>query len=164
MQAGDWRRLRGASAFQQGFAMVLLLAVLATLGAASAVVGPLWAEEVRRDKEDDLLRIGQLYAMAIADYHATAPGNVRHFPPDLESLVEDKRFVGVRRHLRKLYPDPLDPKRPWGLLRDPDGGIRGIFCASDQAPLRAAAMTLGGVDLPAARRYADWHFIAKVKP
>jgi type II secretory pathway pseudopilin PulG len=150
---------RGA---QRGFTTVALLAMVALMGVSLAAIGPLWAEEVRREREDELLRIGALYAEAIMRYQRTAPGSAKRFPTTLDALLADTRFVGTVRHLRTLYPDPLEPSRPWGLVRDADGAIRGVFSQSEAAPLRTVQVRLGAVTLAPATRYSDWQFVARI--
>jgi type II secretory pathway pseudopilin PulG len=148
--------------YQRGFSYVAVLAMVALMGLGLAAIGPLWAEEARRDREEDLLRIGQLYVEAIVRYQKASPGSAKRFPPTLEVLLMDTRFVGTVRHLRTLYADPLNPSRPWGLVRDADGGIRGVFSQSDAAPLRTVPLQLGSVTLAPAARYADWQFVARI--
>jgi hypothetical protein len=72
--------------------------------------------------------------------------------------------VVTLRHLRKVYSDPVNPGQPWGLLRDEEGRIRGVHSLSPTAPLAQGAVLLDDAELPAARRYSDWKFIAKAKP
>lgn len=156
MQAGE--RTMGR---QAGFTLVWALAALAIMAAGLSVVGPLWAERARRDREADILRYGRAYALAIAAYRQATPGGVKQYPNSLNELLIDRRFIGTRRHLRRLYPDPLDPQRPWGLIRDSGGGIRGVYLQSSAKPLRREAMALGAVFLPAAWRYDQWHFVAQ---
>jgi type II secretory pathway pseudopilin PulG len=147
---------------QRGFGYVAVLAMVALMGVGGAAIGPLWAEEARREREVDLLRVGRLYAEAIARYQKAAPGSAKRYPPTLEVLLMDTRFAGTVRHMRTLYADPLDPSRPWGLLRDADGGIRGVYSQSEAVPLRTALLQLGAVTLAPAARYSDWQFVARI--
>ncbi|HET7868498.1 MAG TPA: type II secretion system protein [Burkholderiaceae bacterium] len=142
----------------QGFTYVGLLAMLALLGIALSVVGPLWSDAVRREREQDLLRVGRLYAQALGAYQRNGPGSVQPYPETLEALLEDRRHLGTYRYLRQLYPDPIDPSRPWGLVRDSSNGIRGVYSTSALAPLRREALDLGDVTLPAAKSYQEWIF------
>ncbi len=144
-----------------GFTLVWVLAAIAILSVGLAAIGPQWADQARRDREQDLLRVGQLYAQALAHYRAVSPGSLKQYPSDLQQLLLDNRFAGTQRHLRKLYPDPLDPARPWGLMRGPDGGILGVFSQSADAPLRRESLDLEGLVLPIAQRYDEWKFIAR---
>ena len=144
-----------------GFTLVWVLAAIAILSVGLAALGPQWADQAHREREQDLLRVGQLYAQAIARYQALSPGSLKQYPSDLQQLLLDNRFAGTQRHLRKLYPDPLDPSRPWGIIRSPDGGILGVFSQSAAMPLRRAALDLDGLVLEPATRYDEWKFIAR---
>ena len=148
----------------RGFAYVGVLVLVALLGTGLAAIGPLWAQEAQREREDDLLRTGQLYAEAIARYRTLSPGSAKRYPMQLEDLLMDMRFVGTVRHLRVLYPDPMTRQKPWRLIRAPDGGIMGVASQSNDMPLRRTAITLGTVNLAAAQRYTDWHFVATPAP
>lgn len=144
-----------------GFTYVWMLAALAVFSLGLAVVGPRWADDVQRTREQELLRIGALYAKAIAAYRAASPGSLKQYPAELDNLLIDQRMVGTLRHLRQLYPDPFDPARPWGLVYGADGSIRGIYSQSTQQPLRSVPVELDEVSLPAARQYSDWKFIPR---
>ena len=109
-----------------------------------------------------MLRVGGLYAKAIAAYRLASPGSLKSYPSTLESLLVDDRMVSTTRHLRKLYADPLDPSRPWGVVRGPDGTVRGIYSRTEAKPLIDAPVELGVLTLPAAQRYSDWKFVPKV--
>lgn len=153
MQAG-----RGAD--QAGFTYIWALAALTVFAVGLAALGPQFSLEAQRERERELLRIGQLYAEALASYYRASPGSLKQYPNQLELLLEDPRFVGTVRHLRQLYPDPLQPQRPWGLLRDADGGIRGVYSTDARPPLRSAPLQLGSVALPPARHYFEWQFVS----
>jgi type II secretory pathway pseudopilin PulG len=144
---------------QNGFTYVWALMVVALVSVGLSVVGPLWADRAQRDREQDLLRVGRIYAQAIGDYYVATPGTIKKFPQRLEELTEDSRFWGTRRHMRRLYPDPLAPDRPWGLIRDPSGGIMGVYSQSDKKPFASVPLDLGVLNLAAADRYSDWRFV-----
>jgi type II secretory pathway pseudopilin PulG len=158
MRAGD----AVGTSMQRGFTYVWCLAAIAVMGLGLALLGPQWADEARRDKEAELLRIGTLYAEAIASYYHASPGSLKRYPATLEELLVDTRFVGVKRHLRRAYADPLQPSQPWGIVRAADGGVRGVYSQSPNPPLRAEPLDLGVTRLPASARYSDWHFVPKV--
>jgi type II secretory pathway pseudopilin PulG len=147
---------------QRGYTFVAVLALLALCMLGLAIAGPLWSQQVRREREQELLRIGQLYAQAIAAYYQSSPGSLKQYPERLEQLLADNRFVGTRRYLRTLYADPVNPGQPWGLLLDANQRVRGIYSQSGEAPLAGAPLALGDAVLPVLPRYADWKFIAKV--
>lgn len=151
----------GESSRQRGYAFVMVMALVALLALALSHIGPVWVDDARRDREQELLRVGGLYAQAIQDYRAASPGSLKSWPPRLEDLLLDKRFVGTRRHLRNLYPDPLAPGRPWGLIKAPDGGIQGVYSQDTREPFRRGLVELPAATLNPARRYDDWIFIPR---
>lgn len=149
---------------QRGFTYVWMLAAVAILSTGLALIGASWADQAKRERERELLRVGALYAKAIADYYAASPGSLKEYPARIEDLVVDKRMVGTVRYMRKLYLDPLDPSRAWGVVLDAASHVRGVYSQSGDAPLRVEALELGSATLPAAQRYSDWKFIAKTQP
>ncbi len=149
---------------QRGFTYLTVMALVALLGLGLAAIGPMWADAAQREREQELLRVGQLYAQAIGSYRASSPGSVKRYPAQLADLLQDTRFVGTRRHLRKLYADPLNPARQWGLIRAPDGGVAGVYAQDERLPFVRAAQQVGVVQLTAAQRYSDWKFMPKETP
>jgi type II secretory pathway pseudopilin PulG len=140
---------------ERGFTLVVVLVLLAVCMLGLSVAGPMWSQHVRREREQELLRVGALYAQALQDYYTSSPGSVPQFPQRLEDLLTDTRFVGIRHHLRQLYPDPIDPSQPWGLVLDAQQHIIGVYSRSERAPLAQGPQ--------AAQHYSDWKFTAKVK-
>lgn len=158
MRSGSARRT-GMTPRARGFTYVMLLAAVALAGLALAALGPMWAEQSQREREQELLRVGQAYARAIASYYNHAPSGAIRYPQRLSDLLHDTRAPAVRRHLRRLYPDPLDPQRAWGLVRAEGGGIAGVFSEDARRPWRRGAFTTAIVDLPAeADDYSEWKF------
>ncbi len=147
---------------QEGFTFVWVLMAVAVFSLSLSVVGPRWADAAKRDRERELLKIGVMYAKAIAAYRAASPGSVKTFPPKLESLLSDERMVSTRRYLRQLYPDPVDPARPWGVILGSDGTVRGVYSLAETAPLNGEAIDLDSVALAPAQRYSDWKFVPKI--
>ena len=123
-----------------------------------------WADAAQREREQELLRVGELYAKAIGNYRASSPGSVKRYPAELGDLLQDNRFVGTRRHLRKLYADPLNPARSWGLIRAPDGGVAGVYAQDERLPFARTGLQVGVVQLAPAQRYSDWKFMPKETP
>jgi type II secretory pathway pseudopilin PulG len=145
---------------QHGFTLLAVLAAMFLLGLATQGVMTWVSHEVRREREARLLEVGQSYVQAIGSYYEASPGVVKQWPMSLDDLTDDKRFVGIRRHLRKLYPDPIRRSREWGLVTVGDGGgIAGVYSRSEEQPLRSVALDLGGLVLDPAQRYSDWKFV-----
>jgi type II secretory pathway pseudopilin PulG len=145
---------------ERGYTIIAVLALLTVAALSLSVAGPIWSQDAKREREQELLRIGLLYAHALKSYRDAAPGNLVTYPERLEQLVLDDRFVGTRRHLRALYPDPVNPGQPWGLVLDDRQRIVGIYSRSEQAPIGASPSTATGLTRNAAR-YSEWKFMAE---
>jgi type II secretory pathway pseudopilin PulG len=145
----------------RGYALVLMLALVAVFAAASAAAVTRWVDDHRREQEQELLRVGDEIAGAIAAYRRASGGSTVKHPPTLEDLLEDRRAFGTVRYLRRLQGDPTLRGARWGLLYADDGGIRGVYSRSDARPWRQSAVRLRHVDLPVVSRYSDWHFVPR---
>ena len=164
MRRGESASTRTRRAAQRGFTYLVILAILALLGVALAAVGTRWADRAQREREQDLLRVGQLYAQAILAYHRGSPGSDKTWPKSVEDLELDPRMLSTVRYLRAPYTDPMVPGKPLGLVRAADDTIRGVFSTSVATPFRQGAVDLGVVVLAPAQRYSDWQFVPKVDP
>lgn len=143
---------------QRGVTLLALLFVMALMGMAYAAAAVLVQTTLKREREAELLFVGAEFQRALASYAAARPG--REMPQRLEDLLRDPRFPGVRRHLRKLYADPVTRGQPWGLIRDARGGIMGLHSLSREAPLKRAHFAPRQTAFARARTYADWRFLS----
>jgi len=153
------KRSSGCASTQRGLLLLGVLVALAIVGAMAAVTTQRWAEARRRDAEEELLDVGLQYKQAIESYAARSPAGQRQWPTRLEDLTSDPRFPHIVRHLRRLYPDPLDPERPWGLIRQ-GNAILGIYSQSSQTPFRTANFEPALRGFEQATSYSEWRFIA----
>lgn len=113
-----------------GFAYLAMLFAIAVLGIGLVAASEIWATTARREKQIELEWAGAQYVAAIGRYHYASPTGARKYPNDLQELIEDKRYVTVRRHLRSLYPNPLTGARDWELIKASDGLVRGVRASS----------------------------------
>ena len=95
-----------------------------------ALIGEVWHTSNAREKEAELLFIGNEYRRAIERYYLAGSG-VRQYPKNLADLVKDPRQPGTVRHLRRLYPDPITGSEEWGLVKSADGGFAGVHSLSE---------------------------------
>lgn len=143
---------------QTGFVYIAVLVALLLVALASQGVMTSVAQQAQREREDALLRIGQMYVQAIGSYYQASPGIQKQWPRTLDDLLEDKRLISVQRHIRELYPDPIS-RNDWTLILAPTGGVQGVASSSMAQPVRGAAIELDGLILAPAVHYADWQFI-----
>lgn len=146
-----------------GYAYVYLLVTIALLGWATADTMALGATLARRDAERQLLAIGYEYQAALRSYAGVAQhittGVQAHGPQALDELLRDPRAPGVRRHLRRIYADPLTGKADWGLVRNPQGQIVGVYSQAGGVPIQRAGfepITWAGFEN--ADSYGQWVF------
>ena len=148
----------------QGFAYLWLLLVIALMGVGFASVLELHQTSVRRDQEEQLLWIGRQYVAAIESYRgATVPASAAPYPAALDDLLKDPRFPGTKRHLRRVYADPLTGRAEWGFVRR-DGRIIAIHSLSATKPIKQAGFLPGEESFRAAEHYSDWVFTAATIP
>ncbi len=112
----------------------------------------------KREKEAQLIDVGLAYQRAIASYYSNSPGTSKTYPATLAVLLMDDRTTTLRRHLRKLYPDPMTGGE-WGVLRTDDGAIRGVVSLSTRVPVKKAGFPDGLVAPMDATKYSDWQFL-----
>lgn len=153
------QRWRPATRAVQGFSYPIVMFALVTFGLGLAAFGESWERQANRDKERELIRTGAEVAQAIERYYLRSPGTIKTFPGSLEDLLEDKRFPGIERHLRRLPRDPFTRKQAWGIVTAPDGGIAGIYSLHNGKPLTTVPVVAGPALLEPAERYDAWKFI-----
>jgi len=139
-----------------GFTYLTILFIVAIMGAGLALAGEVWHTVSMREKEAELLHIGNQYRKAIERYYLSAP---HQFPRSLEDLLKDPRKPTTERYLRRLHPDPITGGNEWGLVKAPDGGIMGVYSLSNDKPLKAANFRARDKELTGAKMYSDWKFV-----
>lgn len=151
---------------QRGAIYLFLLFLVATTSVAGAVAFKSWTTELQRERETELLAIGNDFRAAIASYYAATPGAVKSYPPSLESLLRDPRFPGVLRHLRQIHADPMTGRADWVLIPAPTGGVAGVASRSEASPIKRAGFDAAnrgfadlGRDPTQSVRYRDWEFV-----
>lgn len=151
---GRMRRAR-----QGGFTYLGALLLVALMGAALAAVGESWIANVRRDKEEQLLFVGGEFRRAIERYVAASPAGEGGYPRALEDLLADRRTPVVRRHLRKIYLDPMTGKAQWGLVSGPQGELMGVHSLHEGRPMKQAGFAPENASLADKPAYREWRFV-----
>ncbi|HEY8102469.1 MAG TPA: type II secretion system protein [Burkholderiaceae bacterium] len=142
-----------------GFTYIGLLILVAIISLVSTATLQVGAVQERRAAEEELLEIGAEYSQALASYAAASPPGQKRSPSTLQDLVRDRRFPTPRRHLRKIYADPLTGKTEWGLVMAPDGsGIIGIYSLSDAQPIKIANFETPNENFAKKTSYKFWVF------
>lgn len=144
---------------QGGFTYLAVLFLVAIMSAALAATGIVWHQAGQREKERELLFVGDQFRQAIRLYYERTPGGVKRYPPRLEDLLADPRQPGLQRYLRKIYRDPLTKESNWGIVRTADGGIMGVYSLSQETPLKTGNFRQLDQAFENKSKYAEWQFI-----
>jgi type II secretory pathway pseudopilin PulG len=142
---------------QRGFTYLGMLVIVALLGFGLAAFGELYSHASQREKERELLFIGNQFRDAIASYYNKSPG-AKVYPKKLDDLVEDKRFPMPQHHLRRVYSDPMTRKAEWGLVEAPGGGFMGVHSLSEETPIKSADFSAKDAAFADAENYTKWMF------
>lgn len=142
---------------QRGFTYIGLLVAVVIMGLMLTIVGRVWTTTEQREREIQLLYVGHAYRMAIASYYSTGG----QFPTTLQQLVHDDRFPVPKRHLRRLYPDPMTGRSDWFLIPPVTGqqGIMGVASTSHRAPIKRDGFDLIDAAFKKTDCYCDWQFV-----
>ena len=149
----------------RGYTYIVVLVMLAVLSLAAALTLEVAETSARRSAEAELIGIGKEFERAFASYYRQSPAGTRRFPDRLEDLVRDPRLPGVRRHLRRVYVDPLSGKE-WKTVPAPGGGIMAVYSGAAGQPYLEEIGPLLAVPAAAsvaeaasqATSYASWLF------
>ena len=146
---------------QRGYTYFGILFVVALIALALTGASLIIQVERQREKEQQLLFIGQQYVNAISSYYNNAPGGNKHYPKTMAELLRDPRFPTIKRHLRKLWADPLTLSTQWGIIRTKQGGIAGIYSLGQGVPFKRAGFASATLEklLANKNRYQDWKFV-----
>ena len=144
---------------QRGFSYMVALFALAVLALLTTRALENQQTSERREREDELLFVGQAYMTAIGRYYQQSPGTAKRYPPDLQALLLDVRAVRMRRPLRRLYADPFSGDLTWGVVHAPDGGLMGVYSLSRRAPIKVRGFPPSLAAFQDARSYQDWKFV-----
>ncbi|MGK5036614.1 type II secretion system protein [Janthinobacterium sp. LB3P118] len=145
---------------QRGFTylgLIIVVAILGLVGAAGLKMGSLLQ---RQAAEQELLDIGAQFVDALQSYAGATPAGQPQQPPNLAALLRDPRFPQVRRHLRKLYVDPITGRAEWGLLYQPGSqGIIGMHSLSSSAPLKVGNFEARFTGFEGKSQLSEWQFV-----
>lgn len=144
---------------QTGFTYLGLLFAVAILGATLAVTGIVWHTAQKRGKERELLFVGNQFRQAIAAYYTRSPGTVKQYPKSLDELLKDPRQLTTQRYLRRLYLDPITGGAEWGLVKNRDERIMGVYSLSEDEPVKQGNFREADKEFEGKAHYSEWRFV-----
>ncbi len=144
----------------KGYTLLGLIIIIAILGIMLLSVGEVWHFARKREKEQELLFVGDQFRRAIKLYYGHTPVSHKQqpYPMALEELLKDPRYPTTFRYLRKIYSDPVRGVPEWGILRNPSGGIIGIYSLSEETPAKLGGFRLEEQEFEGTTKYSDWSF------
>ncbi|QBE62498.1 type II secretion system protein [Pseudoduganella lutea] len=142
-----------------GFTYVGLIILVAIIGLVAATTVRVGVTLQRAQAERDLLHIGEQFSNALKSYAAATPAGQPPQPPTLKELLKDPRFPGTRRHLRKIFIDPMTGKAEWGIRYLADNrGILGIYSLSAATPIKVANFPSRFQAFNGKQKISEWVF------
>ncbi|MCK4739733.1 MAG: type II secretion system protein [Deltaproteobacteria bacterium] len=157
---------------EKGITYLATIFAIAIISISLTATGSIWSTMAKKEREKELLFIGEQYKKAIASYYKWG----RVYPRTLKDLLKDPRTPAVRRHIRKLYLDPMTGEADWVLVRETEvkdkkgrkiarrskGGGKvfiGVRSKSTKEPLKVGGFKKEFEDFEGASKYSEWEFI-----
>jgi type II secretory pathway pseudopilin PulG len=138
--------------------LVVFVAILGMVGAATLKVDGLLR---RAAAEQELLEVGAAFGAALRSYAAATPQGFAPVPPTLQDLLKDPRFPGTRRHLRKIFVDPVTGGTEWGIVYQGDKvGVLAVYSLSQARPLKVANFDARFPHFENREHLSEWKFSA----
>ncbi len=136
------RKCPSGPRLEDGFVYLWALFAVALAGIVMAGAGQVWQVKAQREKETQLLYVGEEFRKAIMSYYNTG---TKQLPESLEDLLQDKRLPNIKRHLRKIYLDPVTNTAEWGLIEESSQGnvAPNASAPSGNSPAPSANPTAG---------------------
>jgi hypothetical protein len=161
--AGATSGSRRRAARCAGFAYIWVLLLVAFLAVGLTIGLEIHSVAEQRDKERELLSIGHQFRSALGSYYESQVGEGaqqagrRQYPASLDELLRDSRFPGLKRHLRRIFIDPMSGRAEWGELRVA-GRIVGIYSLSGKTPIKQDHFEAEDMALRQKQKYSEWVF------
>ena len=146
---------------EQGFTYVGLIVLVTIIGLVGAATLKADALLRRAAAEEELLEIGAAFSAALTSYAEATPRGQPPQPPSLEVLLKDPRSPAIRRHLRKIFVNPITGKAEWGIVHaGSDTGVLAVYSLSKSRPLKVANFDARFANLENREHISDWKFAA----
>src|SRR5882724_9808998 len=101
---------------QAGYMLLSVMLMVTVMLLVMTIEAPRIAQQIKREKEEELVHSGKEYAMAIKRFvHKTG-----RYPTSLEQL-EDTNHI---RFLRRRYKDPMTVEGEWRLIHQGEAQIK----------------------------------------
>ena len=143
----------------KGFTYLSVLLLVFVAGTALTTASHPWRTIMQREREKELLFRGDRIHRAIESYCKAGGTEQMKFPSRFEDLLKDPRFPAAKRHIRRIYKDPMTENGTWGLILGPGNSIKGVYSKSKRPPLKTGNFSEKYKDFEQAKTYSDWKFV-----
>jgi type II secretory pathway pseudopilin PulG len=148
---------------QDGFTYLGLIVVVTVIGLVGAATLKVDALLRRAAAEEELLAVGAEFSAALSSYAAATPKGQPPVPPSLQDLLKDPRSPAVRRHLRKVFVDPVTGSTEWGIVWQGDHvGVLAVYSLSQAQPLKIGNFDARFAGFDNKQHLSDWKFMPAV--
>lgn len=97
---------------QKGYMLLAVMLLVTMMLLALTIVLPRVAQQIKREKEEELVHRGKEYALAIKRYYHAAQVSHNTYPSSLDQLESANNL----RFLRKRFKDPMTVDGEWRLI------------------------------------------------
>ncbi len=140
-----------------GLVLLALLIMLILVGVGALAAAEVWSVTLKREREVQLMFVGDQYRRAIQDYWKMSPGR-RAYPPSIDVLLTDNRFPNPVHHLRRVYRDPMTESGEFEPIMQANALI-GMHSTSSDVPIKRAGFGGPYAQFESAESYAQWQFV-----
>lgn len=119
-----------------GFAYLALLTTIAASLVALMVALPDLYQTAKREREAQLLFVGQQYQQAIQHFYENPNVTIKRYPKSIDELLVDNRSLRPLHHLRKAYADPMTRDGQWEFIKNEQQQIMGVYSHSTDTLLK----------------------------
>lgn len=122
---------------QAGYMLLVVVLMVALLVLSLAASAPRIVQEIKRDRENEMIHRGVQYSRAIRRFYR----KFGRYPVSIDQLKETNNM----RFLRKEYADPMSPDGKWKLLHPGDVTLGGSNVGTPVASMAANTQQPGGL-------------------
>jgi type II secretory pathway pseudopilin PulG len=142
-----------------GFTYLAAMLTLVVISLLNLMAMESAGTSARREKEKQLLWVGEKYRQALRVYYLKTSGLPKRHPDSLDELLALQVNGQTLRPLRRAYEDPVTASSDWGVVTDGNGAIIGVFSKSAKLPIKQGGFEGLESSFSHARSYQDWKFI-----
>jgi type II secretory pathway pseudopilin PulG len=143
---------------ERGVVLIALLLMLMLVGIGALGAAEIWATSLKREREVELLWVGEQYRHAIESYWKTTPGPRKILPSSISQLLTDDRFPNPVHHLRAAYRDPMAEDTDFEPIVI-NNALVGVHSTSKAVPMKHAKFPRRYEQFSNAEDYSQWQFI-----